>query len=150
MADFVAPFDACQGNEPYIYVSYEHKDSEDVFAHLKKLRGDGFRIWYDGGIAPGSNWAEEIAMAIINAACVLVFMSPEASASREVKNEVSFALSKKKPMVCVYLNETTLPLGLEMQLGNVTAIHEHRFEDNGKFYERLLKSLPDYTREAEL
>jgi len=150
MPDIIAPLDAYQGTEPYIYVSYEHKDSAVVFAHLKKLRGQGFRIWYDEGFAPGSNWSDEIAMAIINAACILVFMSPEASVSRDVKNDIAFALSKKKLMVCVYLSETTLPLGLEMQLGNVTAIHEYRFENKDKFYKRLLKLLPDYMQEAEL
>lgn len=150
MSAFVAPFEAYQGNEPYIYVSYEHKDSNAVFPHLNKLRKEGYRIWYDEGIAPGTNWSDEIATAILNASCILVFMSPEASVSRDVKNDIVFALSKKKLMVCVYLSETMLPLGMQMQLGNVTTIYEYRFEDKDKFYERLLKLLPDYMQEAEL
>lgn len=147
--DTAAPVDAYQGNEPYIYVSYAHSDSDAVLEHIKKLRNAGFRIWYDGGIAPGTNWPEEIALAVSNAACILVFMSPDAAASRDIKTEIAFALSKKKYMVCVYMRKTTLPLGLEMQLGNVTAIPEYLQNDRDQFYERLISVLPNHTKDTE-
>lgn len=78
MISLVAPFDAYKGNEPYIFVSYAHKNSDIVFEHIKKLHDAGFRIWYDEGIDPGTDWSDEIALALNNAACFLVFMSPEA------------------------------------------------------------------------
>lgn len=143
MISLVAPFDAYKGNEPYIFVSYAHKNSDIVFEHIKKLHDAGFRIWYDEGIDPGTDWSDEIALALNNAACFLVFMSPEAANSHNVKKEIVFAVSKKKHMVCVYIAETELPLGLEMQLGNIQGIPETRFLDKNKFYERFMNALPE-------
>lgn len=41
---------AYEGDLPYIFVSYAHKDSREVFDLLEKLSAHGYRIWYDGGI----------------------------------------------------------------------------------------------------
>ncbi|NCB42642.1 MAG: TIR domain-containing protein [Clostridia bacterium] len=142
MTSLVAPFDAYKGNEPYIFVSYAHLNSEIVFNHLLRLRSAGFRIWYDEGIDPGTDWSDEIALALNNASTFLVFMSPEAAESDNVKKEIVFAVGKKKHMVCVYIAETKLPLGLEMQLGNIQSILQSRFVDQNKFYDRFMNSLP--------
>lgn len=146
MTSLVAPFDAYRGKEPYIFVSYAHKNSDIVFEHMIKLRASGFRIWYDEGIDPGTDWSDEIALALNNAASFLVFMSPEAANSHNVKKEIVFAVGKKKHMVCVYIAETELPLGLEMQLGNIQGIPETRFINKNKFYERLVNALPESTK----
>ena len=146
MTSLVAPFDAYKGKEPYIFVSYAHKNSDIVFEHIIKLRASGFRIWYDEGIDPGTDWSDEIALALNNAASFLVFMSPEAADSHNVKKEIVFAVGKKKHMVCVYIAETELPLGLEMQLGNIQGIPETRFINKHKFYERLMNALPESTK----
>ena len=47
-------FDPYEGTENYIFVSYTHKDSEAVFSVIERLHKRGYRIWYDDGIAPGS------------------------------------------------------------------------------------------------
>ena len=47
---------AYKGSEPYIFISYAHKDSEAVLPVIARLQKDGYRVWYDEGIAPGSNW----------------------------------------------------------------------------------------------
>ncbi len=58
------PFPAYSGNEPYVFVSYAHKDSNAVFPELKWLKDQGFNIWYDEGISPGTEWREELGQAI--------------------------------------------------------------------------------------
>lgn len=146
MKGLAAPVSAYKGNEPYVFVSYEPSDFDKVFEYIKKIVEAGFRIWYQEGISPGADWAEEVALAINNATGFLAFISPAAAASRDLKNEIVFALSKNIPMVCVYIGDTKLPLGLEMQLANVTAIPIYRFDHNDKFYERLLKALPENTK----
>ena len=53
-------------------------------------------------------------------------------------------------MVCVHVEETELPDGLKMQLGNIQALLENRFHDKEKFYDRLFSSLlPEKTRGEE-
>ncbi len=45
------PFPAYQGDEPYVFVSYSHADTERVYAELARLNDQGFNIWYDEGIS---------------------------------------------------------------------------------------------------
>ena len=150
MESLIPPFDAYKGNAPYIFVSYAHKNSDVVFAHITRLRNEGFRIWYDEGIDPGADWSDEIASALANAAVFLVFISEAAVASHNVRKEIVFAIDQRKYMLCVHVEETELPSGLRMQLGNIQALLENRFHDKEKFYARLFSSLlPDETRGEE-
>ena len=146
MKSLVPPFDAYKGNQPYIFISYAHRNSDIVFEHIKKLYSAGYRIWYDEGIDPGTDWSDEIATSLNSAACFLVFMSPEAVDSHNVKKEIVFAVGKRKLMVCVYIAETELPLGLEMQLGNIQGIPETAFINKDKFYTKLINALPTNTK----
>jgi len=52
------PFEAYQGQDPYIFVSYAHKDAAAVFGELERLRAMGCRVWYDEGIDPGNEITE--------------------------------------------------------------------------------------------
>ncbi len=51
------PFPAYKGDEPYIFVSYAHADDEIVYPEIQWLHDQGFNIWYDDGIDPGSTWS---------------------------------------------------------------------------------------------
>ena len=147
MKSLIPPFDAYKGNAPYIFVSYAHESSEIVFRHISRLHSEGFRIWYDEGIDPGSDWSDEIASALVRSEVFLVFISNAAVASNNVRKEIVFAIDQKKHMVCVHIEETDLPYGMKMQLGNIQALLEERFHDKEKFYDRLFSSLlPERTR----
>ena len=39
------PTKAYKGEEPYIFISYAHKDSDFVFPEIERLTADGFKIW---------------------------------------------------------------------------------------------------------
>ena len=47
---------AYKGDQPYIFISYAHKDSNIVLPIIARLQQDGYRVWYDEGIALGSSW----------------------------------------------------------------------------------------------
>ncbi len=48
------PFPAYKGDEPYIFVSYSHEDDGFVYPEIRWLKDQGFNIWYDEGITPGT------------------------------------------------------------------------------------------------
>src|SRR5262245_8859132 len=128
--DLPLPFQAYDGNKPYIFVSYAHKDSELVFTEIRDLHAKGYRIWYDEGIEPGNKWPEEIAKALADATLFLVFISPMAVQSQNVRNEINFALNRQKLFLAVHLEETRLPPGLELQMGDIQAIMKWRMTDD--------------------
>ena len=65
-----------KGTEPYIFISYAHKDSERVLPIIESLAEKGFRVWYDAGIEAGTEWPDYIAENLENAAVVMALLSP--------------------------------------------------------------------------
>lgn len=117
-----APFDSYSGTEPFLFVSYSHKDGELVFKEIERLHKLGFRIWYDEGIDPGSEWTEEIAEALTKCGQFLVFISANSVASQNVRNEINFAINKRRPFLAVHFEQVELPMGLELQMASIQAI----------------------------
>lgn len=120
------PFEAYAGKEPFIFASYAHADGAAVFEDVAELHRRGYRIWYDEGIDPGNEWPEEIAKALDSAAWFLVFITRAAVRSRNVRNEINFALGRQKPFLAIYLEDCSLPPGLELQMGTLQAIMKWR------------------------
>lgn len=123
---------AYEGKEKYIFISYAHKDSEKVFRIMSALQAEGYRIWYDDGIIPGSEWPENIAMHLNDAAMVIAMISPSSMASHNCRREINFALSKQKPFLSVILEPTEMSLGMEMQLSAQNIVmrqNYNRWED---------------------
>jgi len=118
----VPPFEAYTGDKPYVFVSYAHADGQLVFREIKKLHEAGYRIWYDEGIEPGNDWPEHIAKAVVDCSLFLMFTSPRSAASENCRNEVNLALNRKKKFLAIYLEDTELPLGLELRMGDLQAI----------------------------
>jgi len=141
-------FKPYEGNDPYIFVSYSHKDSAQVFPILQKLHERGLRVWYDEGIDPGSEWPEEIANHLLNCGLFLLFMSPDAAESHNVRREITMAVDRKKPLMNVFIEETELKPGLQLQLNLIQHVsYAQGKEDFEEFIDRLtgtlLKKAPD-------
>lgn len=140
---------AYMGEEPYIFVSYSHKDSERVWPVITRLQADRFRVWYDDGINPGTEWDANIASHIKNCSFFLVFISENYLASENCKDELSFVRDLKKNRVLAYLDEVALPDETQMRLGRLQAIYWPRLGDE-KAYGKLMRSPGlDICREPE-
>jgi hypothetical protein len=102
------PFKSYSGDEPYIFISYAHKDRADVYPALSAMAEKGERIWYDEGIKPGKDWAAEIGVHIDNCAMVLWFVSKKSAARTNVTREIRYAKSRKKPILLIYVEDAEL------------------------------------------
>ena len=54
------------GNAPYLFVSYAHKDAERVLPFIEELDRNNYRLWYDAGINVGTNWPEVVASHLLS------------------------------------------------------------------------------------
>ena len=135
--DITPVFKPYEGNEPFIFISYSHRNSDMVFPIIQKLHERGLRVWYDRGIDPGSEWPEEIANHLIGCGLFLLFMSPEAAESHNVRREITMAVDRKKPLMNVYLKETELQPGLQLQLNLIQYVSYSPKEDFEEFIDRL-------------
>ena len=139
------PFEACSKAEPFIFVSYSHADAGLVYPAIQLIHQMGFRIWYDEGIDPGNEWPEEVAEALDRSSFFLVFISPQSVISENVRKEIDFAISHKKPLVAVHLVETLLPRGLELRMGNIQAIMRWKMKSD-RYIRQMEKTLPQSLR----
>nr|MBE6545237.1 TIR domain-containing protein [Oscillospiraceae bacterium] len=145
-----------EGQEKYIFISYAHKDSPTVLPIIEELDEAGFRVWYDGGIAAGTEWPEYVADHLVRAEVVLIFVSDHALMSQNCIREINYAVSKKKKMLAIHLEENiAMTPGIEMQLGSLQNMFYRRFIDRSSFVAKLIdaeivKSCnPDYINNEE-
>ena len=132
------PFTAYRGVNPFMFTSYAHEDMKTVFRVIKKLNASRYRIWYDEGIEPGNEWPEVVGKAIIKCSQFLVFMSPSATQSRNVRNEINLAFNEKKEILVVFLDETQLTEGMKLQIGTVQFINKYELSEK-EFFDKLKK-----------
>ena len=135
------PFEAYKGSEPYIFVSYAHKDGAVVYPLIRELHEQGYRIWYDEGIDPGNEWPKEIAKALSSASLFLVFFTGHAIQSNNVRNEISFALKRSKEFRAVYLEDVVLPDDLELRIGDIQAVLKWKLSQD-HYLRSLSRALP--------
>lgn len=128
-----------EGDEKFIFVSYCHKDSEEVFPIIEQMVRDGYRVWYDEGINPGNDWPEIIADHLSRCSVCIAFISEKSIDSHDCGREINFALLKKKTFFSVYLEEVELSAGLEMQLTSTQSIFKYKYSDFDSFMKTLYK-----------
>lgn len=98
---------AFEGKEPYIFISYAHKNSEKVMPIIDSLFNDKYRVWYDEGIAPGSEWPKNIEDHLKQAKVVVVFISKESLESLNCENEIVNSNPDKRKVIQYSLDGTT-------------------------------------------
>lgn len=126
-----------EGTEKYIFISYSHQDNARVYPIIESLAEKGFRIWYDEGIDPGSEWPETIAEHLGGCEVCLAFLSENYLESQNCRREVNFALSKKKFFITVVLEPVEMSPGMEMQLSTTQFVSKYTFPDEESFYDKL-------------
>jgi len=132
------PFAPYEGAEPYVFVSYAHANKDKVYPIIKRLHEMGYRLWWDEGIFVGDEWPKVIGDHLRKAACMLLFMTPEAAASQWVEKEVNVAVTDKIKIVGTFLDPTALSPSLYYQLSNVQML----FHEDEACWESLCKGIP--------
>ena len=90
-----------------VFVSYSRQDQQKVVELTDLLEQNDLKIWVDfEGIAPSTEWMEEIENGIANADAFLLCVSPDSVASNTVLEEVALASRFGKRIVTVLLRET--------------------------------------------
>lgn len=76
-----------------VFLSYASADRDAVRKIVDHIRQAGFRVWDpDIEILPGDDWTAGLKQGLESSDAMVVFLSPEASQSREVNREIEYAL----------------------------------------------------------
>ena len=126
-----------QGKDKFIFISYSHRDTAKVFPIIYSLVENGYRVWYDQGIDPGTEWDENIATHIDTCGYFIAFMSNNYLGSSNCKDELNYARDLEKDRLIVYLEEVTLPAGMAMRINRLQSIFRYAYTNDDDFYEKL-------------
>lgn len=132
--------EAYEGNAPYIFISYAHKDTDAVLPVIEALQANGFFVWYDGGIEAGSEWPEYIASHLENCECVLTFISENFIDSPNCRRELNFAQNLRKEILNIFIDDAKLTAGMQMQLGLNQALFKNRYKSSKEFHSAICKA----------
>lgn len=127
-----------EGDKPYVFISYSHKDTDRVMKIMEFLKQNGIRFWYDDGIIPAKEWTEEIAEHLDGSAMVIAFVSANFVGSDFCRKELTFARTHKKPVLCAFLEETKITKGMELQLSGDQCILRYNYDREEDFIQKIL------------
>ena len=92
--------------EPYIFISYSHRDRDRVLPILKTLYESGWKVWYDEGLTIGDQYDAVLESHVRHCAAVLLFMTENSEKSAYIlENELPWAYRFGKPVIRCRLEE---------------------------------------------
>lgn len=94
-----SPFQADE-EEPFVFISYSHKNRIRVLEIIKTLYEAGWRIWYDEGLSVGDKYDETLEEHVKKCSAFLLFVTEESVESSYIKDyEITWAKEYNKPVI---------------------------------------------------
>lgn len=136
-------FEAYNGTEPYLFVSYSHRDTASVYPILDTLAKNKYRLWYDESCETGNDFRDELKNKIEGSSGVILFVSEASMNSPFCGMEILCAKEKNKRIFPVYLGDNLdIPPAFQIFLAN---LHHSSATDPKKMLASLLRDLPAET-----
>jgi hypothetical protein len=96
--------------QPQVFISYQRTDGDVARQVREHLVAHGVKTWMDQFDIPvGAYWPDEIDKGLAASDTVIGIMSPDAVASRNVKNEWDWALSHDRAVILLMTRPTDIP-----------------------------------------
>ena len=129
-----------KGDENYIFISYSHRDIDEVLSFIETLQENGYNVWYDEGIDPGTEWDENIAKHIRECAYFISFITEDYIQSQNCRDELTYARDLNKERLLIYGEDVELPEGMKMRMNRLQAIFKYKYTDDLEFYTKVFQS----------
>ena len=95
-------FEAYTGEEPYLFVSYSHRDTAKVYPILDALYDKKYRLWYDESCETGNDFRDELRTRIEKSEAVVLFVSESSMQSPFCGMEIIVARENGKRLYPIY------------------------------------------------
>ena len=135
---------AYQGNKPYIFLNYSHRDKELAHYVVDYLQEYNFNVWFDEGIHTETPWKDVMIDKITNCS-VMVFLATQNSLTSEwCKQELRFAKEEGKKFINVVFGSPHLPVWFIYDFHKYQRLDEKKFPNRKAMMDRLVKELLFY------
>ncbi len=106
-----------------IFISYSRRDLEFVTRLHQELSNRGLSAWFDKeNISLADHWRTSIAEGIRDCKVFVLVLSPDSTASVNVRKEVDLAERHNKTIVPLMWRQTDIPVAMEYQLAGIQYI----------------------------
>ena len=140
--DLRTKFEAYTGAEPFLFVSYSHRNTNQVYPLLDMLHDAKYRIWYDESCETGNDFRQELRDKIERCTAVLLFVSAASMASPFCGMEIIVARENNKRIYPIYLDNAEVPPAFQILLANT---HHGTISDIKRLMQALKRDLPPET-----
>lgn len=136
-------FEAYEGPEPYLFISYSHTNMDIVYRIINKLEQEKFRIWFDDTMEVGEDFREELKTKIEGCAAFIIFISNASMTSKYCGMEIITAFKNNKKIYPIYVEDNVeIPPALKMILENLQHVKGISTESEEKYVNKMIKGLP--------
>lgn len=90
--------------QPYIFISYAHKDKELIYPFITALK-EKYAVWFDEGINYGREWEEEIATKLDECNIFLFAVTENSLESKNCRDELTLARDSDKRFINVMFSD---------------------------------------------
>jgi hypothetical protein len=132
-------YQSYQGDKPYVFLRYSEYDSKIASDLINHLIDRQFRIYYDIQVKKKITDSEWIATKISQAELMVFLISGQSLESLEFRNSINFAISLKKTIFCLYLNDEKPGYGFDMQLSNVPSAKLSEYANVTELFDSIVK-----------
>ena len=140
--DLQTKFEAYTGKEPYLFVSYSHRDTAKVYPILDALYDRKYRLWYDESCETGNDFRDELRERIEGSEAVLLFVSESSMSSPFCGMEIIVARENGKRLYPIYLDNAAVPPAFQILLANT---HHGSSDNMDKLIKSMVRDLPAVT-----
>ncbi len=134
---------AYNGTEKYIFVSYAHKDNAVALPIIEGMISRGMRVWYDGGIEVGTDWAEFIEDRVLGCECLILLLSHASVESVNCREEFALARETGKSILICYIEDlkpSDLKHGLRLRVPTYQCMFLSRYADVDTFLDAVCRA----------
>ncbi|MBE6587676.1 MAG: TIR domain-containing protein [Ruminococcaceae bacterium] len=137
--DMQTKFEAYTGDEPYLFISYSHRDTAQVYPILDALYDRKYRIWYDESCETGNDFRDELRQRIKKCEAVILFVSEASMSSPFCGMEIIVAREYDKRLYPIYLDSSEVPPAFQILLANT---HHSTADNMDKLVKAMVRDLP--------
>ena len=128
------------GNRPYIFISYAHKDMLFAQSFIKNMQRKGItRIWYDEGIKPSAKWENTIIDRLENCSLFVALLCADYNESEWCRKELSMACGRSDIKILMISKDGSMPLDKSLGLDSEQAIMYRKYLPE-KFYDKVMET----------
>lgn len=135
-------------NDKQVFISYKSEERDEAVFVKEILEKNGISCWLDSSdVAGGTNYAEEINTALLNASAIVLILSKKALSSEFIKREIILATEYSKPVVAFALEECDMLAEFDFDLPPEKRYNA--FENKDKAIEEMVSQLKSIVEASE-